>query len=206
MASELIRLVVLLQDLEFGGTQRYAVHLLNRLDRDRFAPELWVLRGGDEMAPLLSTTGVPIVWLSKSSWVGPRALFNLGWMLVTSRPQILYTLTVVPNIWGRLFGALTKVPIIVSSYRNAIAKQHEKWLWRLSSSIICNAIAMKNILVEQFSVNPDLVTVIPNAVDTDYFSPDTSQRDFRPTILYAGRLILAIDTGWPPAELLVTVI
>ena len=189
MGREPIRLVVLLQDLEFGGTQRYAVHLLNRLDRDRFAPELWVLRGGDEMAPLLSASGVPIVWLSKSSWVGPRALFNLGRMLLTRQPQILYTLTVVPNIWGRLFGALARVPVIVSSYRNAIAKQHEQWLWRLSNGIICNAMAMKQILVHQYSVNPDIVTVIPNAVDTDYFIPEIDRKDARPTILYAGRLV-----------------
>ena len=46
-----IQLVLLLQDLEFGGTQRYAIHLLKNLDRNLFDPHLWVLSRRDGHGP-----------------------------------------------------------------------------------------------------------------------------------------------------------
>ncbi len=59
------RTVITLQDLEFGGTQRYAIHLLTHLNRDLFKLELWVLRGGGEdMLPMAESCGVPVTYLS----------------------------------------------------------------------------------------------------------------------------------------------
>ena len=92
-----IRVAVLLQDLEFGGCQRYAVNLLKHIDRELFEPELWVLRNGDDMMPMAQETGTPVVQFSEASWVDPRSLINLLRALIRSRPTILYTLTVVPN-------------------------------------------------------------------------------------------------------------
>ena len=74
MEHKPIKLVVLLQDLEFGGTQRYAINLLKHLDRQLFAPELWVLRGGHDLVPGAKETNVRIVRLSKSSRVVGEAL------------------------------------------------------------------------------------------------------------------------------------
>ncbi len=133
MGGKQVKLAVLLQDLEFGGTQRYAVNLLKHLDRGLFEPELWVLRGGDDMLPLARATGSEIVRFSQASWVDAKALAGLFLRLTRSTPDVLYTLTVVPNIWGRLFGCIARVPAIVTSLRNGIARQHERWLWRLSS-------------------------------------------------------------------------
>lgn len=184
-----IRLAVLLQDLEFGGTQRYATHLLRHIDRELFEPELWSLRGGADMAPHLDGTGIPITWLSQTSWVGPHSLFNLVRMIRTRRPDILYTLTVVPNIWGRLFGHLAGVPSIVSGYRSLLPNQKERFLWRFSSRIICNAHVLKDIMIERIKVEPDRIAVVPNGVDTDFFRPEPRAGDPAPTAIYMGRLV-----------------
>ena len=161
-----IRLVVLLQDLEFGGTQRYAFQLLQHLDRDRFAPELWVLRGGADWSP----DGVKVVRLSGSRRVGPLALARLAWRLVREQPDLLYTLTVVPNIWGRLFAGLLGVPV-VSGYRSLRPRQYERLLHRFSRRIITNAAALKEQMVASFGIVPDRITVVLNAVDTEAFAP-----------------------------------
>jgi glycosyltransferase involved in cell wall biosynthesis len=184
-----IRLTVLLQDLEFGGTQRYAIHLLKRINRELFAPELWVLRGGSDMLPAARATGVNVVHLSQSSWVGPRALAHLAWKLRSACPQILYTLTVVPNIWGRVFGRIARVPVIVSGYRSLFPNQHERWLWRLSDRIICNAHALKEIMIQRYRVAPERIAVAPNAVDTDHFRPDSVPDAGNPIVLSIGRLV-----------------
>ncbi|MEW6532121.1 MAG: glycosyltransferase family 4 protein [Thermodesulfobacteriota bacterium] len=190
---EPIRLVVLLQDLEFGGTQRYAIHLLTRLDRSLFDPELWVLRGGEDMIPHAETAGLPIRHMSGTSWVGPHSLANLAFHLHTRRPQILYTLTVVPNIWGRLFGRLVRVPVIVSGYRNLLPKQHERFLWRLSDRIICNAHVLQDIMVRRHSVDAARIAVIHNGIDPGWFSPNGTMPQPERRVLFVGRLVWEKD-------------
>ncbi len=184
-----VKIVVLLQDLDFGGTQRYAINLLKHLDRQLFSPELWLLRGGLDMAPLAQATGVKIRWLSKSSWVGPESLFNLLRKLRKEKPDVLYTLTVVPNIWGNLFGRAAGVPGIVSGARNGTVRFMERFTYRLSTRIICNSQGDRDTLVEELSLDPDRITIIHNAVDTDHFSPDLSEMDEHPTAVFVGRLV-----------------
>ena len=189
MADKPHRLVILLQDLEFGGTQRYVTHLLRRLDRRLFSPELWVLRGGIDMLPTIRETGVRTLWLSKSARVFPWALIKLLLWLLRKRPQVLYSLTVVPNIWGRIFGKLVHVPTMVSGYRNLLPKQYEKLLWPLSKRIICNADILKDIMTDRLGVSPERIAVIPNGVDTDIFVPTDGPDKSEPTILFVGRLV-----------------
>jgi glycosyltransferase involved in cell wall biosynthesis len=189
MRNTRIRLALLLQDLEFGGTQRYAINLLKHLDRDHFDPELWVLRGSDDMVPLAEATGTKIVRFSEELSIGPQSIYRLLVQLLRSRPQILYTLTVNPNVWGRIFGAATRVPVVIASLRNRVARQGDKWLWRLSDRMVVNAESLKDLLAEDFSVDPNRIEVIPNGVDTGYFVPDLSQRSTHPSLIYVGRLV-----------------
>jgi glycosyltransferase involved in cell wall biosynthesis len=183
------RTVLLLQDLEFGGTQRYAVQLLKHLDRNLFSPELWVLRGGKDMLPLAEEAGVKIFFLSLSPSVGPRALVHLFWRLMRHRPDILYTLTGVPNIWGRPFGTIAGVPVIITSWRGLVEKQWESILWPLSTRIVCNAYALKGVIVRLHSVDPSRIAVVPNAVPADFFFPSNGDKAAEPTVLYVGRLV-----------------
>ncbi len=184
-----IKLAVLVQDLEFGGTQRYALNLLTHINREVFAPELWVLRGGTDMMEMAEKAGITVVHLTSHPWVGPHALAKLWARLRHTRPDVLYTLTVIPNTWGRFLGHLSGVPVIVSSFRNRIAPQFETWLSRWSTRIVCNAASLKRMIIKDFSVDPQRITVIPNGVDTDFFCPDRDRIAHEPTIVSVGRLV-----------------
>jgi glycosyltransferase involved in cell wall biosynthesis len=183
-----IDLILLLQDLEYGGTQRYATHLLRNLNRNLFSPRLWVLRGGDDMLPMALGAGVELRRLSEASWVGPKALCRLAWRLVRERPCILYTLTVVPNIWGRLFGTLVGVPVIVSSWRSLFPQQYEGLMWSMSDRIIANSQTIKELHCSRYKVAPKRVAVIPNGVEPHFFTPDPLCKASEPTVLFVGRL------------------
>jgi glycosyltransferase involved in cell wall biosynthesis len=189
MTNKPIRIALLLQDLEFGGTQRYAINLVKHLNRDIFEPELWVLRGGDDMVPLVEATGTRIVRFSDELRMSPQCVLRFLRKLVKSRPQILYTLTVNPNIWGRLCGAVTRVPVVIASLRNRVAKQGDRWLWPLCDRMVVNAESLRELLAQDFSVDPNRVDVVPNGVDTDYFTPDFDQRSPNPSFIYVGRLV-----------------
>jgi glycosyltransferase involved in cell wall biosynthesis/acetyl esterase/lipase len=183
-----IRLVVLLEDLEFGGTQRYAVQLLKHLDRAWFAPEIWMLRGGEDLMSAMRATGVNVVRLSEGQRIGAPALARLAMRLWREKPDLLYTLTVLPNIWGRLFAGLMHIRV-VSGYRSLMPRQHERLLHRFSARIIANAAMLKDIMVRRLRIEPDRIAVIPNSVDCDYFSPDEAARSVEPLIVCVARLV-----------------
>ena len=185
-------MVFLLEDLEFGGTQRQALELARRLDTSRFQVELWVLRAGDDLAPVARDYGLPVVWLARSSWVGPQSLLGLARRLRTHPPDLLMLLTVIPNIWGRVWGRLARVPVIVGNCRGGAApwRQHERWLWPGAHHLLCNSALLKDFLVSRYKLPCHRITVALNGVDTDFFQPSPNGRPQGPPVLLSvARLV-----------------
>jgi glycosyltransferase involved in cell wall biosynthesis len=183
------RLVFLLQDLKFGGTQRQVLELARRLDPGRFQVEVWMLMAGDDLAPVARDWGIPLVWLGRQHWVAPLSLVNLWRRLWNGSVDLLMLLTAVPNIWGRPLGRLAGVPIIISNCRGgAPSRQHEKWLWPLGNHIICNSLAEAEVLTGAYGIPGSGVKVILNGVDTEFFQPPPAGRSGLPMILSVGRL------------------
>ncbi len=186
------RLVFLLQDLKFGGTQRQALELARRLNPSRFKTEVWLMKAGDDLAPLALSWGVPLVRLSGGAQVGPVCLANLWRRLKRTPPDLLLLFTVLPNIWGRILGRLARVPVIVGNCRGGAApkRQHERWLWPFAHHILCNNLALKDRLANHYAVPAQRLTVIPNGVDTDFFKPPVAaRRSGPPRVLSIGRLV-----------------
>ncbi len=189
------RIVFLLQDLKFGGTQRQTLELARRLDRKKFAPELWLLARGDDLAPMAREWEIPLVWLGRRERVTAGSLINLGIRLRARTPEILAPLTVVPNIWGRLIGRWARVPVIVGNCRGGGAprRQHERHLWRLTDHLLTNSQVLKERLIQDFGVPPGHLTVIPNGVDTEYFRPTAGGPAPKQVILCLARLVADKD-------------
>ncbi len=187
------RVVMLLQDLAFGGTQRQALELAKRLDRSRFAPQFWMLTDVRDFAPQAAAAGIPLKWLSPSRTVGLSSLAAL-WRALdrdrdADRPDLLLPLTAVPNIWGRVFARLRKLPAIIATCRGggAVARQHERWLAGLAAHHIANATPIKDQLV-RLGRPEAKITVIANGVDTDHFTPPPEElRPVREVVLCLAR-------------------
>jgi glycosyltransferase involved in cell wall biosynthesis len=186
------RLVLLLQDLKFGGTQRQTLELARRLDPARFQVEVWVMAAGDDLMPLAQEWSIPVVRLARQALVGPLALMNLWRRLQSQTPDLLMLLTVVPNIWGRILGRLARVPVIVGNCRGGGApwRQHERLLWPLMDHLLCNTAALKTELTQRYRIPAAKITVIFNGVDTEFYSPGSpEQRPRYPVILSVARLV-----------------
>lgn len=188
------RVVFLLQDLKFGGTQRQTLELARRLDREKFQVEVWLLMAGDDLAPVAVNWGIPLVWLSRRDWVGPAGLLQLWRRLRGTSIDLMMLLTAVPNIWGKLLGRLAGVPIIVSNCRGgAPQRQHEAWLWPLAHHIICNSPAEADTLTGSYGIPAERVTVILNGVDQEFCQSARGAPSGPPLILSVGRLEPAKD-------------
>jgi len=184
------RVVMLLQDLAFGGTQRQTLELAKRLDRSRFAPEFWMLTAVRDFAPHAEAAGIPLLWLSSQPTVGLAALTALWRRLKADRPDILMPLTAVPNIWGRVFAKALGIPAVIGTCRGggAIKRQHERLLKGLPAHHIVNSGPLRETLLAM-GRPADKVTCIANGVDTDYFTPPPDElRPVREVVLCLARL------------------
>ncbi len=191
-SQEPFRVVFLLQDLFFGGTQRHTLELARGLDPARFQAEIWVMRSGDDFAPLARSWNLPVRWLGRSPFVGPHSLVRLGWNLKKRPVDLLVLLTGVPNIWGRLLGRLTGVPLIVGNWRGTGCPERnfEKWFWPLADHFSCNAQVLKKLMMDRFPIAEDRITVIHNGVDLDYFQPAAAPPPSdQPVVLCIARLV-----------------
>ncbi len=174
--------VLLLQDLLFGGTQRQTLELAKRLDRSRFAPQIWTMMAGSDFVETAKQYDVPVRVLSDTPAVKLSSIKALRHALAETPPDILMPLTAVPNIWGRILGRLAKIPVVIGTCRGggAIRRQHERFLARFAHHHICNTTALKTDLV-RLGRPSDAVTVIKNGIDCDYFTP--APEDLQPVRL-----------------------
>jgi glycosyltransferase involved in cell wall biosynthesis len=185
------RLVLVLQDLLHGGSQRHALELAKGIDRARFAPEFWMLTSGADFAPQAQAADVPLRWLTDKPLVGPKAIAALGAALRQERPELVMPLTAVPNIWVRVLAKLAKPTKVVATCRGggAIKRQHERFLASLAQHHIANTKALKAGLMALGRADAQ-VTAIANGVDVNYFIPPHEEsRPVREVILCVARLV-----------------
>lgn len=210
------RLVFLMQDLFFGGTQRHTLELVRRLNPSLFQAEIWLMMAGDDFVPWAQSYNLPLTWLGRGRYVWPTSLVRL-WRRLRQQPvDLLVLLTGVPNIWGRLLGRLTKMPLIVGTLRGTGCPDNnfEKWMWPLADHFLCNAMALKKLMMDRFQVPEDRLTVVPNGVDLDFFHPSAAPApQGKPVVLCIARLVPEKDhetlitafslvvAGHPQAEL-----
>lgn len=196
-----LRTVFLLEELRYGGTQRHVVELVPRLDRAVFAPEVWTLAAGADLAGPVVSGGIPVKSLSAGRFVGPITLGRLARELRRSQPDVLVLLTALPNIWGRPIGRLVHVPLIVGNCRDSTPwHQHERWLWRLADHVICNSACVQRYLVDRYHVPGARLTVIPNGIDLARLdaTADVAEASFKEHS--TARVLLSVGRLVPPKD------
>jgi glycosyltransferase involved in cell wall biosynthesis len=185
------RTVFLLQDLCRGGTQRQTLALAAGLDRARFAPELWTLSGPTELDDWACEQGLSVTHLGGRAFPGLASFAALWRKLGRETPDIFFLCTALPNIWGRIAGRLRKLPLVLGSCRGggAPVRQHERWLWRLTRHIVCNSLALMDVMAE-LGVPREHMSFIANGVDTRHFQPgDLPFPRREPIVLCVARLV-----------------
>ena len=171
-----------MEDLCFGGTQRQLLELARRLDRKRFFSHYdnFDRRNGYGCAGARS--GHSPDSLGTGRRVPPLFFLALRRELARLRPDIVLRGTALPNIWCRIWGKLLGLPCVVGTVRGGGGprRQHERWLWRLTQTMICNSLALREVL-QKLGVPASRLHYIPNGVDTERFAPSDLPLTARPS-------------------------
>lgn len=172
-----VNALFLLEDLCYGGTQKQTLELASRLNSDRFNVSLLTLTGPTDLDGVAWDRQLPPYHLGANRKVARLFPFRLAGALRRLKPDILITCTALPNIWGRIWGRILRVPVVIGTCRGggALERQHEKQLWRLADHLICNSRPLAERL-EKIGAPATRITFIPNGVDSVFFHPPVDKK------------------------------
>lgn len=127
-----VKIAYLIGHLKTGGTQKHLYELLRRLDRSRFAPRIYCLRGKGDMVQEFRRLGVHVEDLQLNGG-GPKGLvrlFRFARQLKKQEISILHCYLPRANFFGAIAGRMARVPIVLISKRTLEAQKELKQIVR----------------------------------------------------------------------------
>lgn len=174
----MMRVAILTNGLTYGGAEAQTVHLATGLAERGHEVRLVSILPTRAHASSLAAHGIPVAHVRLDGRVpasvaairdGVRALRD--WT-----PDALVSFVYQSNIMGRVAGRLAGVPVIVSSIRNeSFGGRTRERLMRLTDPLATitttNSAGVAAAMVDRGVVPRGRIRVVPNAVDTDRFTP-----------------------------------
>jgi L-malate glycosyltransferase len=173
-AEACLRVLLVIDELDIGGTEQQITELVRALPRTRFAPVVCCFRAGRKAAEIASL-GVRVVHLPKRRTVDPAHLRALVALMRAERPDLVQTFLVGANLWGRLAALAARVPVVIASERNVDVWEEPaklaagRLLARATDRIVANAEAVREYLVAR-GADSRRVVVIRNGVNLGRFA------------------------------------
>jgi glycosyltransferase involved in cell wall biosynthesis len=163
------RLLVVIDEMEVGGSQRQVVHLLRSLDRRRWSPELAYFRSDSFLVGEVRGAGIPVHRLPKRGAVDLRFLRDFRELLQRGRYDLVHAFSITAELWSLVaLRLLADRPPLVSSLRNLSLDAPSRH-WRLkrlvlagSAATIANSRASARAAARLARWPEDRITVIGN--------------------------------------------
>ena len=165
------RLLLVIDGMEVGGSQRQIQHLLAGLDRTRWEPELAFFRCDSFMAEDIRRSGVPVHYLPKRRRVDLRFLLAYARLLRRRDYALVHAYSLTAELWSMLARALSgRRPALVASERS-FDLDKRAWYWVLkrivvgrSAAVIANSNAGARSVARRAHAREGVVTMVANAV------------------------------------------
>ena len=181
--AERLRVLLVIDELDIGGTEQQIVELLRVLPRARYEPLVCCFRSGRK-AEEIAALGVRVVHLPKRRTVDPAHLRSLTALMRDERIDVVQTFLIGANLWGRLAALAARVPVVIASERNVDVWEEPaklaagRLLARVTDRIVANAEAVRDYLVGR-GADPRRVVTIRNGVDMTRFEAPLDTRALR---------------------------
>lgn len=171
-----MKIIFLLDQLNFAGAQKRAVNLARGLDADRFDVHIVCLQGGGPLQSAIEEAGLALTILDfhPSPWRirNLRSLFDLTRLLWRERPQAVHTFSYWCGHYGTVAGRLAGVPAIITGRvclydlkpQGRIARLLERLLNPLASVVVTISEAVRSDTIEIEGVPPSKVDLVYNGV------------------------------------------
>ena len=209
---ERVPVLLMVQELGIGGTERQTAATALALDRAFFAPHIGAFRARGFRAKELREAGIPVFEIPVTSLMGPSAIrgaMRLGRYLRLHRIQLVHTFDTPVNLFVPLVARCFRVPVVLSSQRAYRQLKHPfgRRLLRLTDRIVdgvvvnCQAVARH--MVDEEGNPPSRNHLCYNGIDTSIFHVGESAR---PAVLGSSGLTIGVVCGLRPEKDLETLL
>lgn len=167
------RLLVVIDGMEVGGSQRQIMHLLHGLDRQRWAPELAYFRCDSFLADAIRRDGVPVHYLPKRRRLDLRFVIAFARLLRRENYALVHAYSLTAELWSAVALALSgrRTPLVASE-RSSYRKDAPVWHWPLkrfvlarSAAVIANSRAGAHSTARRTGMPEAMFSVVANGVD-----------------------------------------
>jgi glycosyltransferase involved in cell wall biosynthesis len=168
-----IRLLLLTDEMEVGGTQRQIVELARGLDAQRFDVTVLYFRERSFLVDTLEEAGVKVIQVPRHGRFDLSFVPRLSRSLAKHRFQVMHCFAFSGEFWGTLARALLprrQRPVLISSVRGTYEWYSrtewalKRWVTRQSALVIANSRVGGDYARTHLRLPPGAVDVVYNGV------------------------------------------
>lgn len=203
------RLLLVIDGMEVGGSQRQIQHLLHGLDQCRWEPELAYFRGDSFLVEAIRLSGIAVHCLPKRSRVDLRFLLAFARLLRRGDYALVHAYSLTAELWSLLARGMSgRCPPLIASERS-FDLDRPAWQWRLkrivlarSAAVIANSRAGARSTARRTGMPEAMFTIVANGLEAPVPVGADARKALRDTLgapqgrllgLFVGRLVPAKD-------------
>jgi len=176
-----IKLLIVTDEMEVGGTQRQITTLLEGLDKNRFLPTLLYFRERSHLVDQIERAGVETVQIPKRGAIDPSFFIALWRFMRNGQFDVVHCFSFTGELWGALALMLVGRGKLITSIRGVYEWYRpfqwlvKTWVTRRSFCVVANSRAgadyartrMKSAIRIPFEVVYNGIGAVPLADDVE---------------------------------------
>ena len=204
-----VPILLMVRELNLGGTERQMAEIAKALDRSQFDPRVGCFRPTGLRADDLRAAGVPIVHFPVPSLASVKGALRIAAYIREQGIRLVHTFDTPANLYGVPAARLAGSAVVLSSQRvdralwPAVYRHGLRLTDRLVDGIVVNCEFLRRHLRDEEKVPAGLIHLCYNGIDTRAFQP---LRGARPDALRSASLVVGVVCGLRPEKGLETLL
>ncbi len=168
-----IRLLLVTDEMELGGTQRQIALIARLLDRERFTVSVLFFRNSSSLVDELRAQGIEVIEIHKRGRFDPLFALRLARFLAARQFEVMHCFAFGGELWGalgrRTIAARVR-PALITSIRCAyewytpLHWRIKRWTYGQSAALIANSRGGANYACARMGLAPAAIEIVFNGV------------------------------------------
>lgn len=201
--------LLMVRELDSGGSERQATEIAKALDRTRFDPRVGCFRQAGLRSEELRAAGVPVVHFPVPSLASVTGAICIAAYIRRRGIRLVHTFDTPANLYGVPAARLAGSAVVLSSQRvhrdlwPPVQRHGLRVTDHLVDGIVVNCEFLRRHMCDEERVPPSLIHLCYNGIDTGVFHPAPSPR---PERLRDAALVVGVVSGLRPEKEIATLL